>query len=144
VPLSVARAVMVMYGGAALSIIGIFINITTLGVITKRLPLMSPALLASTQHQAIAEFIVGGLVGAAVWIFLAISCRSGMNWARIAGTVLFAIDTVYVVDVTIGLDRQDAPFGVRVYAVAVWLAGLAATTLLWQRPSSTFFRARRP
>jgi hypothetical protein len=143
VPLSVARAVMVMYGGAALSIVGIFINVTSLGVTQKRLPLMSPALLASTRHQAIAEFIVGGLVLAAVWIFLAISCRAGMNWARIAGTVAFVIVTVYAVDTVFSLDNQDAPAAVRVYAVAAWLAGLAATVLLWQRPASAFFAARR-
>jgi hypothetical protein len=135
---------MVMYGGAALSIVGIFVNITTLGVIKQRMGLMSPALLASTQHQAIAEFIVGGLVVAAVWAFIAISCRAGMEWARIAGTVLFVVDTVYAADVTLGLNGQDAPAAVRIYAVAVWLAGLAATTLLWQRNSGAFFRSGRP
>lgn len=143
-PLAVARAVMIMYGGAVLSVIGIFVNITTLDVIKQRMGLMPPALLASTQHQAVAEFIVGGLVVAAVWAFIGISCRARMDWARIAGTVLFAVGTVYAADVTLGLDRQDAPAAVRIYAVAVWLAGLAATTLLWQRESNAFFRAGRP
>jgi hypothetical protein len=133
-----------MYGGAALSVVGIFVNITTLGVIKQRMGLISPALLASTQHQAIAEFIVGGLVVAAVWAFIGISCRAGMAWARIAGTLLFVVGTVYAADTTLGLDGQDAPAAVRIYAVAVWLAGLAATTLLWQRDSSAFFRAPRP
>lgn len=142
-PLSVARAVMVMYGGAALSVVGIFVNITTLGVIRQRMGLMPPTLLASTQHQAIAEFVVGGLVVAAVWAFVGISCRAGMEWARIAGTVLFVVDTVYAVDVTFGLGGQDAPAAVRIYAVAVWLAGVSATTLLWQRESGGFFRAGR-
>jgi hypothetical protein len=35
------------------------------------MPVTSPALLASTEHEAIAEFIVGGLVVAAVWMFWA-------------------------------------------------------------------------
>ncbi|MGH3167041.1 MAG: hypothetical protein ACRDN0_14280 [Trebonia sp.] len=144
-PLSVARAVVVMYGGAALSVVGIFVNITTLGVIRQRMGLMSPALLASTQHQAVAEFIVGGLVTAAVWAFIGISCRAGMEWARIAGTVLFVVNTVFGVDVILGLDGQDAPAAVRIYAAAVWLAGLAATMLLWQRESGAYFRSgRRP
>ena len=142
-PLAVARAVVVMYGGAALSLVGIIVNITTLGVIKQRMGLMTPGLLASTQHQAIAEFIVGGLVVAAVWAFIGISCRAGMGWARIVGTALFVFDTVYAVDVTLGLGGQDAPAAVRIYAVAVWLAGLAATTLLWQRESTAFFRADR-
>jgi hypothetical protein len=88
-----------MYGGAALSLVGVFVNLTTLGTIKRRLPVTSPALLASTEHEAIAEFIVGGLVVAAVWIFLA--------------------------------------------TVAVWIAGLAATLLLWQRGANTYFRPAR-
>lgn len=142
-PLSVARAVMVMYGGAALSLIGIFVNITTLGVIRRRMGLMPSALLASTQHQAVAEFIVGGLVVAAVWAFIGTSCRAGMRWARIAGTAAFAVDTVFTADIAIGLGRHDTPAAVRIYAAAVWLGGLAATTLLWQRESGAFFRAGR-
>jgi hypothetical protein len=129
-----------MYGGAALSAAGVFVNLTTLGRIKRRLPLTSPALLASTEHQAIAEFVVGGLVSAAVWIFMAISCRAGMRWARLAGTALFAVDTVYTVDVAASFDRFDASVAVRVYTVVVWLAGLTATLLLWQRGASGFFR----
>jgi hypothetical protein len=132
-----------MYGGAALSLVGVFVNLTTLGTIKRRLPVTSPALLASTEHEAIAEFIVGGLVVAAVWIFLAMSCRVGMRWARAAGTALFAVDTVYMVDVAASLDRVDAPVAVRMYTVAVWIAGLAATLLLWQRGANTYFRPAR-
>jgi hypothetical protein len=143
-PPAVRRAVRVMYGGAALSVAGIFVNLTTLGRIKRRLPVTSPELLASTQHQAIAEFIVGGLVSAAVWIFMAISCRARMRWARLAGTALFAIDTVYTVDVAASFDRFDAPVAVRVYTVAVWLTGLTTTLLLWQRAASGFFRPGRP
>jgi hypothetical protein len=146
VPPAVARAVWVMYAGAGLSVAGIGVNIMTLGVIRRRIGLMTPALLASAQHQAIAGFIVGGLVAAAVWAFIGTSCRAGMSWAPVAGTVLFAVGTVYAADVTLGLSGQDAPAAVRAYAAVVWLAGLAATTLLWQRESSRFFRAgrRRP
>ena len=132
-----------MYGGAALSVVGVLVNLTTLGTIKHRLPVTSPALLASTEHQAIAEFIVGGIVGAAVWVFMAISSRSGMRWARVAGTALFAVDTVYMVDVAASLDQFDAPVVVRIYTVAVWLVGLATTLLLWQRASTGFFRPAR-
>jgi hypothetical protein len=139
-PESIRRATWVMYAGAAASIAGIFVNLTTLGAIRQRSPLMSPALLSSTEHQAIAEFIVGGLVVAAVWVFMAISCRAGMGWARIAGTVLFAIDTVYTADMVIGFDRVNTTLAGQLYASAVWLIGLTATLLLWQRSASAYFR----
>jgi hypothetical protein len=117
--------------------------VTTLGVIRQQRPLMSAALRTSTQHQAVAEFIVGGIVVAALWTFLAMSCRAGKSWARIVSTVLFAIYTVYATEIVIGFDRVDPPGAVHVYTVITWLIGLTATILLWGRTASGYFAAPR-
>jgi hypothetical protein len=131
-----------MYTGAAAGIAGIFVNVTTLGTITQQRPIMSAALRTSTQHVAIAEFIVGGIAAAAIWTFLAISCRVGARWARIASTVLFAIYTVYSTEIVIGVDRVNPPGAVQVYTGIVWLLGLVAIILLWQHSAGPYFRAR--
>jgi hypothetical protein len=141
-PVAVRWAVRVMYAGAAAAIAGIFVNGITLGAIRQQRPIMSAALRTSTQHQAIAEFIVGGIIVATVWTFMALSCRAGRSWARLVSTVLFAIYAVYTTEIVIGFDNVRPPYAVRVYTGIVWLLGLAAVILLWQHTTTPHFRAR--
>jgi hypothetical protein len=81
-------------------------------------------------------FIVGGVIAAAVWIVLARACRNGQSWARTTGTVLFALATV---DTIVGLSAPIAG-PVRLWGLVTWLAGLVAVILLWQRPSTAYFK----
>jgi hypothetical protein len=140
-PPSVVNAVRVMYAGAAASLIGVIINFTTLGslksAIEKRYPKWSPSQVTSAEHIAVAEFIVAGLIGAALWIFVAQVCRAGKNWGRILATVLFGIDTVSQL---FGAAISSGG-GARIFSILVWLIGLAALVLLWRRPSTEYFRS---
>lgn len=138
---SVRWAVRVMYGGAATAILGIIVNVMTLGVIREQRPFLSTALRTSTQRQAIAEFIVGGIAVATIWVFVALACRGGAGWARLASTVLFAIYTVYTAEIVAGFDRVRPAGAVQVYTVIVWLTGLTAVILLWRRDSTSHFRS---
>ncbi len=143
VPQSVTRAVYAMYAGAAASLIGIIIDMTMLSTIKSTLksnnPTWTTTKLNNAEHAVIAEFIIVGLIGAAFWIWMAWSCRAGKSWARIVSTVLFGLDTVGLVT---GAASSGA-VGVRIYSVVVWLIGLAAIILLWQRSSSEYFAAHR-
>jgi hypothetical protein len=132
-----------MYSGAVASIAGIFVNLSTLGVIRRQRPFLSAFLQTSTGHQAIMEFVIGGVFVAALWIFMAYSCRARMKWARLVGTVLFAIYTVYTAELVVKLDRVSPSGAVQVYTVVVWLIGLTATVLLWQRGTSAYFAVPR-
>jgi hypothetical protein len=144
VPSQVANAVKVMYVGAATSIIGIIIDILTVNAtktaIERRSHHLTTSQLNASQHALIAGFIVGGLIGAAAWIIVARNCQGGKNWARITGTVLFAVVTI---DTIVGLTAPLAS-AVKIWGVVIWLVGLAAVVLLWQRPSTQFFTAPRP
>jgi hypothetical protein len=139
-PPSVRNAVKVMYAGAATSIVGIVIDIVTVGAtksaIEKRSPNLTASQINSTQHTLIAAFIVGGVIAAALWVFVARSCLSGKNWARITGTVFFAIATV---DTIGGLAAPVAAVP-RIWGAVVWLVGLAAVVFLWRRDSTAFFK----
>lgn len=139
---SVRWAVRIMYGGSAAAIVGILVNVTTLGVIREQRPILSAALRTPTQHQAAAEFIVGGIAVAAIWVFMALACRGGAGWARLVSTALFAVYTVYTAEIVAGLDRVRPPGAVQVYTVIVWLIGLTVVILLWRSESSSHFRAR--
>src|SRR5215471_15529096 len=94
-PPSVLRAVQVMYLGAAASLVGIIIDMTTLSStkseIIKRNPSLTPTQVNNAEHFAIGIFIVEGLIGVALWLWMAQSCKAGRNWARIVSTVLFGL-----------------------------------------------------
>jgi hypothetical protein len=139
-PQSVLRAVKVMYAGAAVSLIGIVVGLTTLSSTKSQIKSQHPgwttAQVNSSMHVVIGSLIVSGLIGAALWLWMAQACKAGKSWARVVSTVLFAIDTV---DVIAG---AAVPGGsvTRIYAIIVWVIGTVAIFLLWQRTSSEYFR----
>jgi hypothetical protein len=139
-PPSVRNAVNLMYAGAVASLVYAIIFIATLSATKSAIEQHSPQLPMSQvngmQHALMTSAIVDGLIGTALWIFIAQACKSGKSWARITGTVFFGINTVGVLGgLTIPL---AAP--VKIFALVVWLVGLAAVTLLWRGSSSAFFR----
>jgi hypothetical protein len=140
VPPSITNAVRIMYAGAVISIIGIVFDILTVNAtksaIEKKSPHLSASQLTSTQHALVAGFIVSGVIAAAAWIFIALKCRAGRNWARLTGTVLFAIATIDLLGAAIAPEAGL----VKIWSLVVWLAGLAATILLWRRSSTEFFQ----
>jgi uncharacterized membrane protein len=77
-----------------------------------------------------------------LWLGLAWACRTGKNWGRVTGTVLFALNTLLLV-VPLVTRAGSGLFAHAIVGtlltVAVWLAGLGAVIMLWQRDSSTYF-----
>jgi hypothetical protein len=145
-PQSILRAVRVMYVGAALSLIGIIVDLTTLSSerssILKAHPGYTTAQINSAEHAAIGLFIAGGLIGAALWLWMAQSSRGGKGWARIVATVLFGIDTLsQVVGVSAAAGAGAGGGLSRLYGLIIWVVGVVAIVLLWQRSSSEYFRA---
>ena len=139
IPQSVQRAVRTMYVGLAASLLGIVVDLTSLSAIRraieKRSPTMTAAHVNTAVHFEIGVFIVSGLVGAALWLWMARSCRAGKGWARITSTVFFGIETLSL------LASVAAGGGLtRVYGLVVWVVGLIAVIFLWQRSSSDYFR----
>ncbi len=140
-PASVRRAVTAMYAGAALSLIALVVELLTLSTtkadVRQHSATMTASQVSSLGHALAAGWIVGGLIAAALWIFTALACRNGKGWARIMGTVFFAIATLDLAGYLI--TPLAAP--VKIVVALVWLAGLAALVLLWQRSSTAFFKA---
>jgi hypothetical protein len=145
VPPSVATAVKVMYAGALTSLIGIVFDVVTVGAtktaIEKKSPNLTLSQINSTQHVLVTSFIVGGVIGAAVWVVLARLCQAGKNGARITGTALFGLATL---DTLVGAAVAPLAGLVRIWALVVWLVGLTAVIFLWQRSSSAFFKGTGP
>jgi hypothetical protein len=146
IPQSVQRAVRVMYIGLAASLLGIVVDMTTLSStrseILSKNPTFTQAQLNSAEHLEIGLFIAGGLIGAALWLWMAQTCRAGKGWARVVSTVFFGIDTLSVIAGVAGAGTGGGGLA-RIYAVLVWVVGLVAIVFLWQRSSSDYFRAPR-
>jgi hypothetical protein len=146
IPQSVQRAVRVMYIGLAASLLGIIVDMTTLSStrseILSKNPSFTQAQLNSAEHLEIGLFIAGGLIGAALWLWMAQTCRAGKGWARVVSTVFFGIDTLSVIAGVAGTGTGGGGLA-RIYAVLVWVIGLVAIVFLWQRSSSDYFRAPR-
>jgi hypothetical protein len=60
----------------------------------------------------------------------------GKNWARILSSVLFAIETLSVLEAVRGPKTVVA----LVFPVLTWLVGLGAIWLLWRPESGAFFK----
>lgn len=146
IPQSVQRAVRVMYIGLAASLIGIIVDMTTLSStrsqILKQNPTFTQTQVNNAEHLEIGLFIAGGLIGAALWLWMAQTCRAGKGWARIVSTVFFGIDTLSVIAGVAGASTGGGGLA-RIYAVVIWVIGLIAIIFLWQRSSSDYFRAPR-
>jgi len=140
-PASMRIAVRVMYAGAAASLIGIVVDITTVGstknAIARHSKHLTASQLSTQQHALVAAFVVGGVIGAVIWVFMAQSCKGGRPWARIVATVLFGLVTI---DAVVGVAVPVAA-AVKGYAVVTWLIALTAVVCLWRGPSSAYFGA---
>jgi hypothetical protein len=141
-PPSVVNAVRVMYAGAAVSVISVIAGVLTSGKseIHAARPDLTPAQVSAYAEFDLVSVIIVGLVGVGLWIWLARMCRDGRGVVRVAGTVLFGVDTVLQV---IGF-TQPAAFAARIPGLLVWLVGLAAVLLLWRRDATDYFSGQVP
>ncbi|SRR5258708_2904199 len=138
-PRSVMIAVRLMYAGAAVTAIGVLISVITVATGEKALHASHPhatlAQLHATQNFLITIAIVSGLLEIGAWLLMPRANKSGLRWARIVATVLFALGTWNLVAHLIG---KGTPTSLA-YTVLVWLIGLGAIFFLWQKDSSAYF-----
>ena len=143
VPAQVKNAIKAMYVGAVATIVGVIIEIVTVGAtktaIEKRSHHLTTSQVNSTEHVLVIGFVVGGLIAVAAWIIIARACRNGSAAARITGTVFFGLATIDAIV------ASAAPVAVAIKAwwPVIWLCGLVAVIFLWQRASTTFFKPGR-
>src|SRR3984893_6381262 len=97
-PPSVANAVKLMYVGAAVSTVSLVITLADIGgvkaAIHKAKPSWTPAQVNQYDRFLIIVAILSGVIGIALWLWLARANNQGKNWARIVSTVLFGLATL--------------------------------------------------
>jgi hypothetical protein len=140
-PRAVAVAVMLMYVGAALEVVGIIVAIARMGNLASTLMANSSDTASQAHGIAMHDTTVsaaGCVIAICLWLFMAQSTSAGRSWVRAAAAVLFGIDTLGLLVIMIGLTPDAA-----VVAGLPWLIGLGATICLWRRDASQFFQQAR-
>ena len=139
-PPPVANAVKLMYVGAAVSTVGLLITLADIGglkaAIKKAQPSWTPAQVNQYDRFFIIVSIVSGVIGIALWLWMARANNQGKNWARILSTVLFCLATLDL----FGVFRGPKTLLGLVFPVLTWLVGLGAVFLLWRPESTVFFK----
>jgi hypothetical protein len=139
-PPSVVKAVKLMYVGAAVSTVSLIISLADISGTKSAIEKARPNLTATQVNQLntfiIVLAVVSGLIGIALWLWMARANTAGKNWARIVSTVLFGLATLDLAGV---VGEPKTLLGL-VFPVLTWLVGLGAAWLLWRRDSSAFFK----
>lgn len=142
-PPSVQNAVKLMYVGAAVSTVSLLISLLSIGGTKDAIKKARPSLTATQVNQLntfiITLAIVSGVIGVALWLWMAHANSRGKNWARIMSTVLFGLATIDLFGV---LSQPKTLLGL-VFPVLIWLVGLGAVILLWRRENNDFYRPGR-
>jgi len=140
-PAPVKMAVNLMYAGAILSVIDLIVSLTTIGSLKTAIKKANPSFTASQLHNAEVGLVVFavffGLVGIGLWLWMASANKAGKNWARVTGSTLCGLNTLFVL---LALIRPHASLGLA-FSLIVWLAGVGAVILLWRPESSQYFTA---
>jgi hypothetical protein len=139
-PPSVQNAVRLMYVGAGIQLIELMMSLATIGQFRRAVASASSiALTASQLHAAevfgVGYLVIAGLIGAAVWVWMARKNNAGRRWARILASVFFGFSTLGVLVVI----AEPNTGMVKILPVLNWLVGLCAIVLLWRRDSGEFF-----
>ena len=139
-PPSVVNAVKLMYIGAAVSTVSLIVAFIDIGGTKAAIKRARPDLTATQVNQLntfiITLAIVSGLIGIALWLWMARANGQGKNWARIVATVLFGLATLDLIGV---FSQPKTAIGL-VFPVLTWLVGAATIWLLWRPDSTAFFK----
>jgi hypothetical protein len=138
-PQSVANAVKLMYAGAAVSTVSLIVSLVdisgTKAAIRKARPSLSVTQVNQLNTFIISLAIISGVIGIALWLWMARANGQGRNWARIVSTVLFGLATLDL----FGVVSQPKTLLGLVFPLLTWLIGAGAVFLLWRGESTAFF-----
>ncbi len=141
-PPPVLQAVKLMYAGAAVSTVSLVVSLVdisgTKAAIRKARPSLTVAQVNQLNTFIITLAIVSGVIGVALWLWMAKANGQGRNWARILSSVLFGLATLDL----FGVFSQPKTLLGLVFPVLTWLIGLGAVILLWRKDSTAFFKPR--
>jgi hypothetical protein len=149
-PQTLRTAVILMYVGAGLSALSL---IATLALSNRIKNAVSKAFrdaktskpLTASQIHTITNVYFGFivvvlLIGLALWLWMAWANGRGRGWARILSSVLFGLDTIFVLYGAVRTGRTGSTLAL---TAIEWVVGLAAIIFLWLRDTSEYMAQSR-
>ena len=137
----VLNAVRLMYAGAVIEVLAVVIALVTRASLKSTILARHPAYTAAQLHAAEAArtvpLIVGGVIAAGLWIWMAWANRQGRGWARVVSAVFFAINTLDLIVAALVVKGAVAS---QVIGAVIWLVGLTVIVLIFSRQASPFYR----
>jgi hypothetical protein len=141
-PQPVRIATWLMYAGAVLSGVNLIAALLTSGSERAALHAANPAWDASLLTEKVREYMlyvgVTWALAIGLWLIMARTNLAGRGWARMAASVLCALDTLTLIRF---LTLPSSALS-KLLVIPMWLAGAGAIVALWQRPSSAWIRSR--
>lgn len=141
-PPTIVTAVKLMYTGAAVSTVSLIVSLVSIGGTKSEIRKARPNLTVAQVNQLntfiIALALLSGIVGIALWLWMARANSQGKSWARIVSTVLFCLATLDMVGV---LGEPKTLLGL-IFPLLTWLLGLGAVFLIWRGQSTAFYKPR--
>jgi hypothetical protein len=138
-PSSLTTAARLMQIGGALSALGAIVglaSVPTLQVIAAQQQATRGAV-----GGAVAIILIHGVIGTALWLWLARETKRGRRRARAWATAIFLIATVS----GIGIDAHAPSTGLtQAFSGIEWVIGLCAVIMLWNRPSRAYYAVQQP
>jgi len=144
-PPSITTAVMLMRVGAAISALGVIVTLVQLGAIKDQTEDNLKSAGGFTQSELDSAFqlivvaaVVGGLIGIALWLWMASANGKGKKWARIVATVLGVIN---VLSFLYAASAGTTPTLSLLVGAASMLVGIAALVFMYRQDASAFYNA---
>lgn len=138
-PNSVRIAVNLMFAGLAIGLLNMIIGLTQIGAVKNHLESLgySETTINSDKGVFVASAVIGGLIGAGLWLWMALATRGGHNYARIVSSVFFGIGVLGSIS---NLASGWIPAVDKIGSVATLLVGLLAIIFVWRGESGPYFR----
>jgi hypothetical protein len=143
-PRSVRIAVLFMYAGATLSAVSLIVSVLSFHAIERVIRNASSTLTTQQVHNdaivAVTIAVVESLIAIGLWLLMAWGNKNGQNWARKTATVLFGLNTLFLL-----FSFVQAHLSLSLaFSVLVWAIGLGAIVELWRKESSEYFALTGP
>jgi hypothetical protein len=139
-PASIRRAAILMYVGAALSVLGLLFTLLARDDIRDAIE-DNDSSLSADDVDAATNLIVGvgvvvGILGAALWLWMAYANKAGRSWARVVATVLGGLNILFTLFSLSGGGGLNLIINVLTIALAAYIL-----YLLYRPESSAYYAA---
>lgn len=152
-PQTVVNAVRLMFAGAALGVLALIFTLAFSGRIKSAVgkaavkanatlarehkTTLTAAQIRSLESGTVAVLVIVLIVGVLLWVWMAWANGKGAGWARIVATVLFVLNTLYLVFVA-----SHAAI-TAIFVGLSWIIGLVVIVMLWRKETSAYIAGSR-